>query len=225
MKSLSIAGVNGAGKSTIVKLLLHLYEPTNGKITWNGIPYSDISLEELHKLFSICFQEITHYAMSFESNICISDCDKNINQDHLQKTINDAGLNEIFLSLPNGMDTYMTKQFHDDGVELSGGQWQRIGIARSMYRDAKMIIMDEPSAALDVMAEEHIFAAYRDTCKGKSGLLITHRLSNLMYADRIVFIENGKICEDGTHEELLEKRGKYYTLYSLQAEKYSKGME
>lgn len=221
----ALAGANGAGKSTIVKLLLRLYEPTSGIITRNGIPYSEIPLEELHKSFGICFQDVTHYAMSFRENICVADCYNPINRERLDKSISFAGLKDILPLLPKGMDSHMTKQFEEDGVELSGGQWQRIGIARCMYRDAKMLVMDEPSSALDVKAEDFIFSSFGEVCKGRGGLLITHRLSNLMYVDRIILIEDGNICEEGTHNELIQKQGKYYALYALQAEKYSKGME
>ncbi len=219
-EKIALVGVNGAGKSTIVKLLLRLYEPDEGEILINGVNIKNYDVNSYRKKFSACFQNIAHYALTFAENIALSNLENIDNKDAIIITANASGLDNIQETWETKLNTPLTRNFDENGVELSGGQWQKIGIARAFFRNAPFIILDEPSSALDPKAESQIFNSFSELCGSKSGLLISHRLSSIMLVDKIVFLEDGQIKEAGTHDELMKQNGTYAQMYNLQAEKY-----
>ena len=219
-EKIALVGVNGSGKSTIVKLLLRMYEPDEGEILINGISIKNYEINSYRQKFSACFQSVTRYSLMFSENITLSDL-KNIDStDDITKAINASGLDNIHDTWDKKLNTPITRLFDEDGVELSGGEWQKVGIARAFFKNAPFIILDEPSSALDPKAESRIFNSFSSLCADKSGLLISHRLSNIMMVDSIIFLENGRIKETGTHDELMKQNGTYAEMYNLQAEKY-----
>ncbi len=216
----AIVGINGAGKSTIVKLLLRLYEPDSGEILIDGKNIKTYPLDAYRQKFSACFQDVSHYALTYAENIALSDIERISDADAIIDAAKESGLGDIHTSFPEGLSNPMTRSFSDIGVELSGGQWQKVGIARAFFRNAPFIVLDEPSSALDPKAESQIFNSFAKLCGNKSGILISHRLSSIMLVDKILFLENGRIKESGTHSELMRRNGTYAAMYNLQAEKY-----
>lgn len=220
-EKVALAGLNGSGKSTVVKLILRFYEPSKGDILINGLNISDYSITSLRKQFSVMFQDYTNYAFTIKENILISS-NKEINNSHkLNDVINSSSLSSDIIDLENGVDTYLTREFSDDGIELSGGQKQKIAIARTFYRDSNFLILDEPSASLDPLSEDYIFRKMNELSNNKTVLFISHKLSNIALADRILFLDKGKIVECGSHLDLIKMKGKYAELYSLQVSKYT----
>ena len=219
-EKIALVGENGAGKSTIVKLLLRLYEPDEGEILINGVNIRTYDIDSYRKNFSVCFQNVTHYSLSYADNIALSDIYDNSNEVRVINAAKAGGLNDIHKAWSMQLATPLTRYLDESGVELSGGQWQKIGIARAFFRNARLVILDEPSSALDPKAEEQVFNSFSFLCGTKSGLLISHRLSSIMLVDRILFLENGKIKEEGTHHELMKLKGTYAQMYNLQADKY-----
>ena len=224
-EKIALLGINGSGKTTLVKLLLRFYKPESGKILINGKNIWDYSKETYSKLFGTCFQEINHYALTMRENIALSRikrCDDDV---EIASAAKASGADRIASELDGGYNTELTREFQDNGAELSGGQWQKIAIARAFFSDAPIIILDEPSSALDPQAEDEIFGSFKTLCENKSGILISHRLSGTMLVDKIVLIENGKLLECGTHHELMNRNGRYAELYNMQASKYISGKE
>lgn len=219
-EKVALVGVNGAGKSTIVKLLLRLYEPSSGVIRINGIDYRNIDINAYRKCFAVCFQNIAHYALSLQENIALSNIENSIDMDKIVEVARQSGLAELYEGWDEKLQTSMSRDFDSNGVNLSGGQWQKVGIARTFFRNAPFVILDEPSAALDPFAERQVFSSFAKLCGDKSGILISHRLSSIMLVDRILFLKNGKISEEGTHEELMSLQGEYAEMYSLQSQQY-----
>lgn len=219
-KKIALVGVNGSGKTTLIKLLLRFYVPESGEIRIGGKNISSYSPAELDCLFGVYFQDIQTYALSIRENIALSDIERRSDNDAVLSAANAAGADEIIKASPKGLDSKMTRMFENDGLELSGGQWQKIALARAFFRDSKFLILDEPSSALDPKAEDYILSSFEKLCKNKGGILISHRLSSIMAADEIVLMENGSVCETGTHEELMKLNGRYAKMYSLQAKKY-----
>ena len=222
-KKIALIGVNGAGKSTIVKLLLRFYEPESGQILIDGEDIHNYSHEALNSIFGVCFQSVSKYSLTLKENLALSNIHRSEDRDALLSAAEAAGADIIINMLPNGLDSDMTRNFNDQGEELSGGQWQKIALTRAFFRDAGVVILDEPSSALDPEAEDHIFASFKKLCKDRSGILISHRLSSVMMVDEIVIIENGTVIESGTHHDLIEMNGRYAELYHMQAEKYVGG--
>lgn len=224
-EKIALLGINGSGKTTLVKLLLRFYKPESGEILINGKNIWDYSKETYSKLFGTCFQEINHYALTMRENIALSRikrCDDDI---AIASAAKASGADRIASEFDGGYNTELTREFQDNGAELSGGQWQKIAIARAFFSDAPIIILDEPSSALDPQAEDEIFGSFKTLCENKSGILISHRLSGTMLVDKIVLIENGKLLECGTHHELMNRNGRYAELYNMQASKYISGKE
>lgn len=219
----ALIGVNGAGKTTIVKLLLRFYEPESGAILIDGKDIKEYSLDALYSIFGVCFQDVQTYSLSMRENIAVSDI-RNIDDDkQLEMAVVASGADVICRELPLGYDSEMTRAFDNEGVELSGGQWQKIALARAFFRKSKFLILDEPSSSLDPEAEDYIFSSFKRLCSDKGGILISHRLSSVMMVDDIILLENGSVAEHGTHTELIQKNGKYAELYRMQAEKYVGG--
>ena len=218
----ALVGINGAGKTTIVKLLLGLYPPTGGKIYVNGVDIREYDPDSLHRIVSVMFQNHQEYAFSVADNITMF---SDRNDDALRDAMKESGISDMIASWERGADTCITHRFDAQGKELSGGQAQKLALARSLYRrDAKLYIMDEPSASLDAEAEDELFRNLLNLSRDASALFITHRMSMCASADRVILIEDGRILENGTHTELLAENGRYAYLYGLQAQQYTDGL-
>lgn len=215
----ALVGLNGAGKSTLVKLLCGLYDPTEGQVLLDGIPVTEFNREEYYALFSAVFQESGVRAYSVEENVALSDAP---DRARVERCLELAGLAEKVASLPQGLDTKLMKYIWHDGVDLSGGETQKLMLARALYKDGPVILLDEPTAALDPIAEAELYEKYSGLTAGKASLYISHRLSSTRFCDQVLFLEQGEIVETGSHEELLKKRGKYYQLYEIQSAYYRK---
>lgn len=222
-EKVALVGLNGAGKSTIVKLILRYYDPTEGEILVNGTNLKEYDLKAYRKLFSVMFQDYANYAFTIEENITLSNLDNRDNLEKIKMACDKSGAQSVADKYETGLDTYLTRQFEEDGKELSGGEWQKIALARTFFREGDIIILDEPSARLDPEAEHQIFTKFAELCEGKGAIFISHRLSNVTMADRIIVLDDGKVIEDGSHKKLMELKGKYSYLFNLQAEKYKVG--
>jgi ATP-binding cassette subfamily B protein len=219
-EKLALVGENGAGKTTLVKLLARLYVPTEGRILLDGLDLADYNLADLRSQIGIIFQDFIRYEMTVSENIAIGDVthfdDKQLIEDAAVKSL----AAEVVRQLPDGMNQVLGKRFKD-GQELSGGQWQKVALARAYMRDAQLVVLDEPTSALDARAEHEVFQRFSSLIKGKMAVLISHRFSTVRMADRILFLENGQLLEYGSHDELLEFNGKYAELFHLQAQGYA----
>lgn len=219
---LSIVGINGSGKSTMIKLMLGLYEIESGQILINGYPMSDYDIKDVRKLFSVLFQNFVQYPLTLRENIALSSPERMNDRDEIESVLRQSGVYEdLEPKLENGLDSFMTRQFDDKGTELSKGQWQKIALSRAYFKNASIIIFDEPSAALDAEAEDRIFKNFESISDGKTGIMISHRISSARMSDKIIVLDGGKITEQGTHEELVSRDGLYSKLYNLQREKYA----
>ncbi|MDR0858985.1 MAG: ABC transporter ATP-binding protein/permease [Oscillospiraceae bacterium] len=218
-EKLAIVGLNGAGKSTFVKLLMRLYKPESGRILMNGTDVQTYSRDEYYKLFGAVFQEIYTFAFSVAENISLEKYDKT-NMQRVKETIELAGLQDKIATLKKGIDTPMMKNLDLEGVEFSGGEMQKLALARALYKDAPFIVLDEPTAALDALAEERLYLNFDELCKGKTAIYISHRLASTQFCDRIVLFDQGGIAECGTHTQLLAGGGKYAELFNIQAQYY-----
>lgn len=223
MEKIALVGLNGAGKSTVIKLLLRFYEPTEGCILINGKDIRLYDLENYRKHFSVLFQDYPSYAFSAKESITISALDAKDDSLRLEQACMKSGAQSLIDKFDKGMDTYLSRQFEEDGQELSGGEWQKIALARTFFREGDFIILDEPSAALDPEAEHKVFSMFSELCRNKSAVFISHRLSNVLMADRIVVLEDGGIIENGSHSQLMKIGGRYAYLFNLQADKYKAG--
>lgn len=215
-ETVALVGGNGAGKSTIVKLLCRLYDPTDGVISFDNLNFRQIAVDDLRKHISVVFQDFAQYALSVQDNIKVGDVDKPESEAAIKEAADKAGMEKVVAKLSRGYDTMLGKQF-DGGEELSYGEWQKLVIARAFYKDASLVILDEPSSALDADTEYELFNNFKNLISGKSALLISHRFSTVKMADRIIVLEEGKIVENGSHRELMDKRGRYFDMYTKQA--------
>ena len=220
-EKVSIVGINGAGKSTIIKLLLRFYEPDSGSILINGIDIMKYDINAYRKLFSACFQNVTRYSLTLAENVALSEIHRINETERICTSLENSGLGDANeLISQEGIKTPLTRSFEANGIELSEGQWQKVSIARAFFRNAPFIILDEPSSSLDPKAEDQIFTSFSKLCGDKSGILISHRLSSIIMVDKIIFLDGGIITEYGTHEDLIKQNGKYAEMYRLQAKKY-----
>lgn len=219
-EKVAIVGLNGSGKTTLIKLILRFYDPSEGVILLNGQDIRLYKIQSLRKMFATMFQEYNLYAFTIKENISISKlCDKE-QTTQINAALNKSGARDLIKSLPKGIDTYISREFSPDGIVPSTGCKQKIALACMFYRDSPVLLLDEPSASLDPEAEYQIFETINHLCDSKTVLFISHRLSNISMADRIVVLENGKIVEYGTHQELLSLKKRYYQLYHYQADKF-----
>lgn len=218
-EKIAIVGVNGAGKTTLVKLLCGLYEPTEGEILFNNIPMKEFSKRQLYQLFSAVFQEPFIMPFTMGENLALS---KTYDEDKCKAAIEAAGLSQLFADKKVTLDTYFGKDIDETGIELSGGQTQRFLLARALYKDAPILVLDEPTAALDPIAESEIYDQYAKYAKGKTAFFISHRLASTRFSDRIILVGNQGIIEEGTHEELLERKGPYAEMFQIQKSYYEK---
>ena len=223
-EKLALVGLNGAGKTTLVKLLCGLYRPTSGEIFFNGIPLSDFKREDYYKLISPVFQEIRTAFFSLAETVS----GKSTAETDLEKAetcMRQAGLGAKIDALPDGIHTKLNKKVHENGTELSGGEAQKLMLARAFYKDAPLLILDEPTAALDPIAESKIYNEFNVMAKNKTSLFISHRLASTSFCDRIILLENGNITEEGTHQELMGANGTYKGLFDIQSCWYKEDME
>ena len=214
-----LVGINGSGKSTIIKLLLRMYEPNTGVIKINGRDIKEYQLAELRGCFSVYFQEMHNYNFNLRENFTIAD--KNGEDARILSALKAAHANDIISKTTQGLDTHITRQFDSAGIELSGGQHQKLALARALYRKHTALILDEPSSNLDPQAEHEIFNTLKLFTNNKMVLFTSHRLSNVALADRILVLEKGRLVEDGTHAELLENKHRYAELFQYQLDKYN----
>ncbi len=218
-EKLALVGENGAGKTTLVKLLARLYDPTEGRILLDGYDLREYDVTELRMEIGIIFQDFLRYQMTTNENIAIGNIKELNNQDLIIKSAKQSLASPIIERLPNKYEQMLGRHFAQ-GVELSGGEWQKVALARAYMRDAQLMILDEPTAALDARSEYEVFQRFSELTKNKSALLISHRFSTVRMADRILVLDKGEILEIGSHEELLEKGGQYSELFQLQAMGY-----
>lgn len=217
----AIVGLNGEGKSTIIKLILRFYDPDSGEVLINGHDIKEYDLVQLRKVFGVIFQDFSNYAFTLRENITITDLDQKENEVQIIKACKQAGVEKLLKKWDTGLDTYLTKQFEENGEELSGGEWQKLALARTFFKESKFIILDEPTAALDPEAEHKIYKRIASLCSDRGAIFISHRLSSVVITDRILVIKDGKVVEDGSHQELMTLGGIYYYLFNLQLEKYN----
>lgn len=220
-EKLAIVGLNGAGKSTLIKLICGFYDPTEGRVLLNGEDIRKYDRSDYYNVFSAVFQNFVVLAGSIAFNV--SQTDENADTEKVADCIRKAGLEEKVNSLPEKLNTKLNRAVYDDAVDLSGGENQRLMLARALYKDSPVVILDEPTAALDPVAEADIYSKYNEMTKGKSSVYVSHRLASTRFCDRIIFIENGGISEEGTHEELLAKGGRYAELFGVQSKYYKEG--
>ncbi len=216
---LAIVGINGAGKTTFVKLLCRLYEPTSGEILINGINIQSFSKEEYYKILSVVFQDIKTFAFTVAENVSLENLE-DVDREKVLHCIEKAGVGDKINSLQKGIDTSLLKILDGEGVELSGGENQKLALARALYKNGKIVILDEPTSALDAVAEYNIYKGVDELIGDKTAIYISHRLASTKFCDVIAFFENGEIVEYGTHEELLKKNGKYSDMFNIQAQYY-----
>ena len=215
-----IVGLNGAGKTTLVKLLTRLYDPTSGTVYLDGRDIREYNTKDLYDTFGIIFQDFGKYAFTAKENIAFGDIDKEIDMDEIELAAKKSNAADFIEKLPKKYDTHLMKYFEDDAVEPSIGQWQRLSIARAFYGDCDIMILDEPTASLDPMAEQEIFSRFDELSKNKTTIFVSHKLSSATIASKILVIEDGRLIETGNHKELMDLKGKYYTLFTTQAERY-----
>ena len=220
-EKIALVGLNGAGKSTLVKLLCGLYRPTSGTIRVGGRPLSSFGREEYFSMIAAVFQDVKLLPLTIAQNVA-SDNGENIDRQRVRQCLSLAGLWEMVDGLPQKEDTPLGRGVLDDGIDLSGGERQKVWMARAFYKEAPILILDEPTAALDPLAEQEIYEKYVEMSEGRTSLFISHRLASTRFCDRIWLMENGRITEQGSHEELMEKNGAYARLFAVQGKYYRK---
>jgi ATP-binding cassette subfamily B protein len=218
-EKLALVGENGAGKTTLVKLLARLYDPTEGRILLDGKDLKEYDLDDLRHHLGIIFQDYIRYQMTFYQNIAVGNIKEINNEALVIKAATESLADKLALKFPSAYQQWLGRRFND-GVELSGGEWQKVALARAYMKDAQVLILDEPTAALDARAEYEVFQRFAELTKGKSAVLISHRFSTARLADRILVLENGMLLESGTHRQLLAAEGRYAELFHLQAKGY-----
>ncbi len=217
-ETIALVGENGCGKTTLIKLLCRLYEPTQGQILIDGVDIRDFAIADLRQDISVIFQDYAKYFFSVRDNIWLGNIESSVEQD-VEQAARRSGAHDVIERLPKGYDTILGKLF-EQGEELSIGQWQKVALARAFLRNSQLIILDEPTSAMDPMAEYEVFQRFRELTRDQMAVLISHRLSTVRMADRIYLMDNGHIAEAGTHEELVELNGRYARLFESQAENY-----
>lgn len=218
---IALVGPNGAGKSTLVRLLCRLYDPDSGKVKYDGNEIRNMDPEEYRKHFSVVFQDFMLYNLPAGENIRMGNINQKSSAEKIKASATTTGIHDLINSLPNGYETVIGNLF-DDSRELSWGEWQKIALARALFRDAPVLILDEPSSALDADAEHDIFSRFREIVKDRTSILISHRFTNVTLADRIIVLDKGSIAETGTHDELMKSGGLYFKMFTKQSSRFNK---
>jgi ATP-binding cassette subfamily B protein len=221
-EKIALVGNNGAGKTTLIKLLCGLYQPTSGKILLNGIDIQQFNIDDYMSLIGALFQDVRPLAFTLKVNVACCPSDE-VDSKRLEAALEKADLSAKVASLPDKENTFLTQTFDLSGVQLSGGETQKLLLARALYKDAPLLVLDEPTAALDPLSEERMYKRYLDYSKGNTSIFISHRLASTRFCDRIVYLDNGSIEEVGTHEELLKQSKKYKEMFQIQAKYYQEG--
>ena len=220
-EKLAVVGLNGAGKTTLVKLICGLLDPTEGTVFLNGTDLKAFDRDSVYGLFSVVFQDFCILPMTLAENIAQGQVDAG----RVRECLRQADLLEKVESLPRGIDSRMCREVYDDAIELSGGETQRLMLARAIYKQAPAVLLDEPTAALDPIAEHQMYLRYRDLTAGRTSVYISHRLASTRFCDRVIYLEDGRIAEEGTHDSLMAERGAYYKLFEIQSQYYRAGEE
>ena len=215
-----LVGLNGAGKTTLIKLLIRLYDPTSGVILLDGEDIRKYDLSQLYQIYGSIFQDFGRYAVSAKENIYYGNINAPVDEEKIISSAQSSGASAFIEKMTRQYDTPLMKYFEEDGTELSLGQWQKLSVARAFYSDSDIMILDEPTASLDALAEQQIFQQFENLTKGKTSIFVSHRLSSATTADNIIVIEQGKVVEEGTHKELMALNGKYCELFTTQAKRY-----
>jgi ATP-binding cassette subfamily B protein len=215
----ALVGANGSGKTTLVKLLCRLYDPTGGRITIDGVELRDFDQAALRREMAVVFQDWGAYHVSARDNIWFGNPTADCDPERIRKAARDAGADDVIARLSRGYDTILGKWF-ENGEELSMGEWQKVALARAFVRDAQIVVLDEPTSFLDVEAEHEVFTRFRRLAAGRSTVLISHRLSTVRMADCIYLLEDGRIAESGSHDDLIRRGGSYARLFETQAQSY-----
>lgn len=216
---LAVVGLNGAGKSTFIKLLLRLYEPTEGEILLNGVNIKKYSKKSYYSIFAPVFQDVELFAFPLGENVSMNTPEET-DKARAEKCLIDAGFGDKLKDLPNGISTEILKIIHDDGVDLSGGEKQKLALARALYKDAPVVVLDEPTAALDALAESRLYNDFDKLIGGKTAVYISHRLSSTQFCSNVAMFKDGEMVEYGTHESLLKQNGAYAEMFRIQAQYY-----
>lgn len=224
-ETLALVGLNGAGKTTLIKLLTRLYDPTSGHILLDGRDLRDYDLKSLYHTFGIIFQDFGKYALDVGENICLGDIHKEPCAEAVEYAAQQSTAADYIKNLPKGYQTPLMRIFEQEGMELSVGQWQKLAVARAFYADSDIMILDEPTASLDAIAEQEIFNQFDRLRNNKTTVFVSHRLSSATVADQIIVIENGNLIEQGSHKELMNQKGKYYALFTTQSKRYLEEQE
>lgn len=218
-EKLAVVGMNGSGKTTFIKLMCRLYDPTEGEILLNGVNIKKYDYDEYLSVFSIVFQDFKLFSFTLGENVA---ADNDYDVEKVMESLEQAGFSERLAKMPDGIKTSLYKDFDKTGVEISGGEAQKIALARALYKDAPFIILDEPTAALDPIAEYEIYSRFNNIVSDKTAIYISHRLSSCRFCDKIAVFDNGSIVQRGSHDELVsDKNGKYYELWHAQAQYYT----
>lgn len=222
-ESLALVGMNGAGKTTLIKLLCGLYMPTKGEILVGGRKISEYNIEEYYSMISAVFQEVRAIAFTCFEFVAGVDMERPTAREDAVSAMKAAGIYEKIETLSNGMDTHLMKGIYDDGVDFSGGEMQKLVLARAIYKNGAILVLDEPTAALDPVAENNLYLQYRSLTAGKTSIYISHRFASTRFCDRIILLEDGVITESGSHEELMKKNGQYAYMFGVQSKYYKEG--
>ena len=220
-EKLAVVGLNGAGKTTLVKLICGFLDPTKGRVLLDGKDIRDFNRRDYYNMFSAVFQQFSLLAGTVAVNVSQSETE--IDLERVKECVEKADLRKKIESLPQSYDTNLNREVYEDSIMLSGGETQRLMLARALYKDAPFIVLDEPTAALDPIAESNLYQKYNEMTSGKSSVYISHRLASTRFCDRIIMLDNGGICEEGTHDQLLKLGGKYAGLYEIQSKYYQEG--
>ena len=219
-ENIVLVGLNGAGKTTLIKLLTRLYDPTEGAIYLDGVDLREYDVRALYDIYGIIFQDFGKYAVSLKENIAYGDVGTEMTDERVREAARKGNATDFIDKMPAGYDTPLMRFFEENGIEPSIGQWQKLSIARAFYKDSDILILDEPTASLDPLAEQEVFNRFADLGENKISVFVSHRLSSATTADKIVVLEDGAIAEIGSHAELMHMRGKYHHLFSTQAQHY-----
>ena len=217
-----LIGPNGAGKTTLVKLICGFLDPTEGRVLLNGTDIRELNRADYYTMFSAVFQDFSLLAGTIAANV--AQTEDHITLDRVKTCVEKAGLRDRIKRLPENYETCLNREVYEDAILFSGGETQRLMLARALYKDAPFIVLDEPTAALDPIAESELYQKYNDITDGRSSAYISHRLASTRFCDRILLIDQAKICEEGTHEELMADGGTYAKLYEVQSRYYREGV-